>query len=182
MERLYKQLKEYVPYNQNEEADKEAMLEFMEKNPDALSRENKTAHFATSAWVVNKDRTKVLMIYHNIYNSWAWVGGHADGIEDLREVAMRELEEETGVKNARFATDHIWSLETLTVDGHMKRGSYVSSHLHFNITYLVEADEEDVLRIQEDENSGVQWWNVEEVFQVCSEPWMIENVYKKLVR
>ena len=179
---LLEEIKAYQPLNEQEEHDKEQMIRFIQENPDYLSRENTVGHFTVSLWTVNKDRTKVLMIYHNIYNSWAWVGGHADGIEDLREVAMRELEEETGVKNARFATDHIWSLETLTVAGHMKRGSYVSSHLHFNITYLVEADEEDVLRIQEDENSGVQWWSVEEVFQVCSEPWMIENVYKKLVR
>ena len=43
-----------------------------------------------SAWVVNKDRSKVLMVYHNIYNSWSWLGGHADGETDLLAVAIRE--------------------------------------------------------------------------------------------
>ena len=34
------------------------------------------------------------MIYHNIYNSWAWTGGHADGNENLVEVALKEAEEQ----------------------------------------------------------------------------------------
>mgnify|MGYP002237558723 CR=1 FL=1 len=50
-----------------------------------------------SAWVVNKDRSKVLMIYHNIYNSWSWLGGHADGETDLLAVAIREVREEAAL-------------------------------------------------------------------------------------
>ena len=34
------------------------------------------------------------MIYHNIYDSWAWVGGHADGDEDLVHVVKKEIEEQ----------------------------------------------------------------------------------------
>ena len=94
MEKLYKQIKEYTPYNRQEAADKALMLQFMEGNPDCLTRENLTGHFATSAWVVNPQRTKVLMIYHNIYKSWSWAGGHADGESDLLAVAHREILED----------------------------------------------------------------------------------------
>ena len=79
MEKLYNQIKKYIPYNAKEASDKEAMLFFMERNPDCLLRTNLCGHFAATAWVVNRQRTKVLMIYHNIYNSWSWAGGHADG-------------------------------------------------------------------------------------------------------
>lgn len=54
------------------------------------------------------------------------------------------------------------------------------SHLHLNITYLLEADEEAVLRIKPDENSGVKWFPLEEALKASSEPWMVERVYKKL--
>ena len=102
------------------------------------------------------------MAYHNIYNSWSWIGGHADGEENLAEVALRELQEETGVKNARLVSDEIFSIETLTVDGHIKKGAYVPCHLHFNVTYLAEADETEALIVKEDENQAVKWFTFED--------------------
>ena len=171
----------YKPANEQEMRDKEVMLQFMEKNPDYLSRENLIAHFTTSIWTVNKERTKTLMVYHNIYDSWSWIGGHADGCEDLAAVAMRELEEETGVKNAKLVSEDIYSLEILTVDGHVKKGIYVPSHLHLNVTYLAEADESETLVMKVDENKGVKWFTFEEALKASTEPWMIENIYKKLL-
>ena len=178
---LYEQIKNYNPVNDQERNDKEQMLRFMEQNSDYLSRENQIAHFTTSIWTVNKERTKTLMVYHNIYDSWSWIGGHADGEEDLCVVAMRELQEETGVQFARLVSEEILSLETLTVGGHMKRGQYVPSHLHFNLTFLAEADEREALVVNEDENQAVKWWTFEEALQVSSEPWMVERIYKKLI-
>ena len=122
----------------------------------------------------------MLMAFHKIYQSWAWTGGHADGDRDLLAVAKREAMEETGVTEIRVISEDIFSLEILTVDGHEKRGVYVPSHLHLNVTYLLEADEAEVLRIKPDENSGVRWFLLEEALAACSEPWMIERVYKKL--
>ena len=178
---LFQSIKNYVPFNEQEERDKELMLRYMEKNPDCLSRENPVAHFTASVWTLNKDRTKTLMVYHNIYDSWAWIGGHADGEEDLRAVALRELREETGVTNAKLVSDEIFSLESLTVDGHLKRGKYVSSHLHLNVTFLAEADETDTLTVKEDENKAVKWWTLKEALQASTESWFVERVYKKLI-
>ena len=48
------------------------------------------------------------------------------------------------------------------------------------MTYLLEADEAEVLRIKPDENSGVRWFSLEEALAACREPWMSERVYKKL--
>lgn len=178
---LYESIKKYEPFNEQERHDKEQMLRFMEKNADCLSRENEIAHFTVSIWTVNQEHTKILMAYHNIYDSWAWLGGHADGMEDLCAVAMRELQEETGVRHARLVSEEILSLETLTVDGHVKRGTYVPSHLHLNVTFLAEADEKEMLAVKEDENQAVKWWNFEEALTVSSEPWMVEHVYRKLI-
>ena len=133
---LYQQIRDYKAYNEQEEQDKRMMLQFIERNKDYLDRTNEAGHFSVSAWVVNPDRTKVLMIYHNIYDSWSWVGGHADQEENLIEVAMRELQEETGVQHAKLISKDIFSLETLTVNGHVRKGIYVPCHLHFNITYM----------------------------------------------
>ncbi len=153
IENLKKQIENYKPYNEQEEKDKEIMLKYINNFDNILTRDNEFAHFTASAWVVNKERTKVLMIYHNIYKSWAWTGGHADGEEDLLNVAIREVKEETGVENVTPILKDIFSLEIATVNGHVKRGKYVASHVHLNLTYFLEVDEGETLKIKEDENS-----------------------------
>ena len=181
MYHLLQQIEKYTPYNEQEEADKTMMLQYMREHPDCLYRENLVGHFTTSIWTVNKERTKTLMVYHNIYQSWSWVGGHADGEADLCAVALRELQEETGVGNAVLVNDDIFSLEILTVNGHIKKGKYVPCHLHFNITYLAEADEAEALTVRAEENQAVKWWSFEDAVKVSTEPWMVERIYRKLI-
>lgn len=176
---LKEQIENYKPYNEQEEKDKETMLKYINTFDDVLTRNNEFGHFTASSWAVNKQRTKVLMIYHNIYKSWAWTGGHSDGEENLLNVAIRELKEETGVKNVKVLNNDIFSLEIICVDGHVKREKYVSSHVHLNVTYLLEVDEEETLKIKEDENSGVKWVNIEDVEKVTDEKWVRENIYRK---
>ena len=178
---LFQEIKNYVPLNEQEERDKEVMLKYILNNSDCLERKNLIAHFTTSIWTVNRERTKTLMVYHNIYQSWSWIGGHADGVEDLCSVAMRELREETGVSNASLVSRDIFSLETLTVDGHIKKGAYVPSHLHLNVTYLAEADEGEKLIVNEEENQAVKWWTFDEALKASTEPWFVEHIYKKLI-
>ena len=178
---LFHDIKNYRPVNEQEQRDKEQMLQYMMNNTNYLNRDNQIAHFTTSMWTINKECTKTLMVYHNIYHSWSWIGGHADGNEDLCAVAMRELQEETGVGNAALVSREIFSLETLTVDGHVKKGIYVPSHLHFNVTYLAEAEEKENLIVNKAENQAVKWWTFEEALKASTEPWMVEHVYKKLI-
>lgn len=173
-------IRAYLPQSAEEKRDKAEMLRWMEENENIFSRENDRAHMTASAWVVNPGRDKVLMVYHNIYNSWSWLGGHADGEEDLLAVALREVREESGLRKVRPVSGEIYSLEILTVGEHCKNGKCVHEHLHLNVTYLLEADETEPLHIKADENSGVRWFTPEEALGASSEPWMVEHIYKKL--
>ena len=176
---IVENIRAFAPRCEQEERDREFILAFLDANPDAFFRTNPVAHMTASAWIVNPSRTKVLMVYHNIYDSWSWTGGHADGERDLLSVALKECREETGV-TAHPVSGDICSLEVLTVDGHEKKGRYVSSHLHLNVTYLLEADEEENLTICEEENSGVRWFALEDALKASSEPWFVKRVYAKL--
>lgn len=177
---IYEQIKAYRPWNEQERQDQVLILDFLRKNPDAFYRTNLLAHMTASAWVVNPQRSKVLMVYHRLYDSWSWAGGHADGEEDLLAVALREVREETGVQRLRPVTEEIYSLEVLTVDGHEKHDRYVPSHLHLNVTYLLEAEEDQPLRVCEAENSGVAWFSLADALSASTEPWFVERIYKKL--
>ena len=149
LEELKEKIENYKPYNEQEKQDKKVMLDYINNFDNILTRENEFGHFTASSWVVNNQRTKVLMIYHNIYNSWTWTGGHADGEHDLLGTAVRELKEETGVTNVKVLKPDIFSLENICVNGHVKRGKYVSSHVHLNLTYLLEVDEKETLQISD---------------------------------
>ncbi|MBQ2872760.1 MAG: NUDIX hydrolase [Bacilli bacterium] len=178
--KLYKQIFKYTPYDEKESIDKEVMIEFIKDNDDVLIRDNKIAHMTVSAWITNKDKNKILMIYHNIYHSWAWIGGHADGDDDLLHVVKKEIEEETGLTNVKLLSDGIYGLNIVTVDNHIKRGKFVNSHLHFDIEFLFEADENDTVRIKEDENSGVKWVDIDKVCEYSTEEKM-KPIYKRLI-
>lgn len=178
---LEKAIETYIPYNEQEERDQVLILDWLRQHENAYSRENEIAHMTASAWVVNKDRSKVLMVYHKIYNSWSWLGGHADGEKNLLAVALREVREEAGISSVRPVSKDLLSLEILTVDGHRKKGRYVPCHLHMNVTYLLEADELEETRVKEDENSGVGWFTPEEALQASTEPWFVERIYTKLI-
>ena len=178
---LKEKIEKYIPYNEQEENDKKVMIKYISDFDNILTRQNEYGHFTSSAFVINKKRTKILMIYHKIYNSWAWTGGHSDGDSNLLNVAIKEAKEETGIKNVVPILPDIYSLEIITVDGHEKRGKYISSHVHLNITYLLEADENEEIHIKEDENSVVKWFSVDEILKATSEPWVRDRVYAKII-
>lgn len=179
-EGLLAQLEGYAPWNEQEARDKAVLLTMLRSGQDLWTRENETAHLTASAWVTDPTRTRVLMCYHNIYHSWSWLGGHADGDRDLLGVALREVGEESGLASVRPVSEDLFSLEILTVDGHEKRGRYVPSHLHLNVTYLLEADDTETLAIKPDENSAVGWFGLDEAVAASSEPWFRERIYAKL--
>ncbi len=173
-------LKSYKAYNEEEEAERLAFVQFLEAFGDkAYERDNLVGHFSSSAWIVNKDRSKVLMIFHNMYKTWAWVGGHADGEKDLLAVALKETGEETGLEKVQPVLACPIDLNMMVVHNHYKRGKFVPRHLHPNVVYLMEADENEPIRIKEDENSGVAWVPTEKLGDYVSNEYTI--VYYKRI-
>ncbi len=180
---IYELIEGYRAKGVQEERDRAVMLRYVELFDDILERKNAFAHFTASPWIVNRDGTKVLLVYHRIFDSWGWCGGHCDGDGDFLGVAVREGREESGLSSVQSFSGEILGLDILPVGQHMRRGEFVNAHVHLNLTYLCTADEKEPLRYKEDETKGAMWTEPEMVASYVS-PWdrdMIP-VYEKLNR
>ena len=174
-------IRNYQPINEQETLDKRMIEDLIQLYGDQLlTREVEVAHMTSSGLILNQSLDKILMVHHNIYNTWAWTGGHADADTDLLTVAIKEGIEETGINALEPLSDLPLSIDVLTVNGHYKKGKYVSAHLHLNLTYVLIASEDASHQIKPDENSGVMWIPVDALEQYSNEPFMIE-VYRKIV-
>lgn len=171
----------YIPFNEAEKAEKQLSQIYIDRFSDIVYRENRLVHLTTSAFIVNPNRDKVLMIYHNIYKSWSWVGGHCDGEDIPLENAIKEMKEETGIENYKILSEKPISLNLLTVASHYKKDKYIVPHIHLDLTYLFEVSESEKTKIKEDENSDIAWINFEEIKDASKEINMIP-IYEKIVR
>lgn len=172
----------FTPKDAREETERRMILEMIARDGDAiLSRKSAAAHMTASSIIVSRDRKRTLMAYHKIYNSWAWTGGHADSESDFEAIALREAREETGIEGLVRIGEGIASIEILPVWAHVKRGEYVGSHLHLNVSYLFEADDTLPLSVAEDENSAVGWIEIDELESRVSEPPMLP-IYRRLLQ
>jgi len=178
MNELKIEINNYIPYNEQESCDKEVMITYLNTFDNTLSRENKLGHFTASCWIVNKERTKVLMAYHNIYQSFAWLGGHADDNPNLLDVALKEAKEESNIQNIKILDNSIFSLDVIEVTHHYKKGKFITPHVHLNLTYLFEGSENDKLSIKEDENSDVKWLPIDKLDEFVKEEHMLYYYHK----
>ncbi len=171
-------LENFVPEGEQESTNHKLFLE-RARDPINLTR-NSDAHFTASAFVLNQDHTKVLAIFHNIYQSWGWMGGHADGDPDLLHVAEKETEEESSISNLTLLHPAPISIERIPVLAHVRRGVSVPEHTHLNVTFLFQANDSAELKIRPDENSGVKWIPLSEFVTTSLEPHM-QVIYQKII-
>lgn len=175
------QIENYIPFNNKEENDKKLFINFIKSNNEIYSRNNLSGHITSSCWIINEKHNKVLMCYHNIYDSYSWLGGHNDGDENCLNVAIKELKEESGLKKYKVLDKSIFSLEVLPVKEHIKNGKTIKKHLHYNVTFLFECDEKEELKTKSDENSNLKWFKIRDLKSNVREVEMYSDVYLKLI-
>lgn len=170
----------YLPQEDSERRDLQEVLQAVRQDGSrVLYRERQNGHITCSGFVMDPTLSEVLMVYHNIYDSFAWTGGHADGINDFLAVAVREAKEETGIRKPYAQSGEILSVDVLPVKAHRKHGVSVPAHVHYNITYGLIASKKEKLRVKPDENQAVRWIPMAQLRELCREPQMIP-IYEKL--
>lgn len=178
---MIKTIENYIPKDDFEIADKKFMLKAYQIFGKQLFNRFSFFHFSSSAVVVNENFDKVLFIYHKIYRSWGWMGGHMDGSHNFFQVSKKEILEESGIKEVKPLSKEPISIEILPVWSHYKNGEALSSHQHLNVTYAFIANEEDELTVNKTETKGVKWILISELDQYVNEKVMLP-VYQKIIR
>jgi len=154
---LIDQLRSHQPFNEHEREMQARLLAFVEQHENCFERSLLIGHVTASAWVVNPERTHVLLLHHGKLDKWLQPGGHCDGDADVLAVALREVSEETGLHPVPV------SREIFDVDAHMipeRKG--VPAHVHYDVRFLLEIglDHQPVVS---DESHDVQWVELSEV-------------------
>ena len=181
MKRLREQISTYIPHTAEEAQAKEQILTHWNDMGDVIFDRPDEGHFTASSIILNPACTHMLMVYHNIYDSLAWTGGHADGAQNLLLKAMEEAKEETGISKVEPLTSAILSIDILPVKPHIKRGKEVAAHQHYNVAYGLIASDQQLLTVNPDENSQVCWVSLDTWKEQCREPHMIP-VYDKIIK
>lgn len=139
------------------------MIDFLTQNDDFALRSNLIGQLTGSAWIVNKEHTKVLLIHHKKLNKWLQIGGHIeDTDQNIEETVLREIEEESGISNVKLlssSSNLIYDIDIHTIP----QKNDIAEHLHFDIRMLVEADENEALIPQNEEILAIKWYALNEI-------------------
>jgi len=133
----------------------------------AYRRERTEGHFTGSAWVVSADGRRTLLLHHRKLDRWLQPGGHADGDADLARVALREAEEETGLRDL-VVEGGVFDLDRHAIPA---RGAE-AEHWHYDVRFVVRANGSEDFVLNEEANA-LAW---REVADVALDPHADESV------
>ena len=150
------------------------MLDFFSNDPNCFQKDNPKGHFTGSAWIVDPDRRNVLMTHHKKLDMWLQLGGHADGIDDLVSVALKESKEESGFDHFDLVDESIFDLDIHEIPAISKD----PKHFHYDVRFLLEADPRKNNIIVSEESHDVQWIPLNEVLDMNPESSMQRMVNK----
>lgn len=172
-------------YQAESPADQEQALriiDFVENNPNCFDRELLSGHIVGSAWVLNKDKTKVLLTHHLKLDKWVQLGGHSDENPDTLDVAYREAQEESGLKSVIALSPEIFDVDVHPYPARdRKMGDKIvhePEHFHYDIRFAFTADDQEKIITQEDESKSVQWVALEDIRKFTKEEATLRMIRK----
>jgi 8-oxo-dGTP pyrophosphatase MutT (NUDIX family) len=157
-EPLQQLLRAHLPAEGEEAAMHRDLLAFVAGHATCFERSLKIGHITGSAWIVNPDKTRALLVHHAKLNRWLQPGGHADGETDVLGVALREAREETGLTSLCAPSTAIFDVDIHPIPA---RGDE-PEHLHHDVRFLIEADDAETVTVSE-ESHDVRWFDLDEI-------------------
>jgi 8-oxo-dGTP pyrophosphatase MutT (NUDIX family) len=121
---------------------------------DPFARERLAGHFTASSWLVAADAGRTLLTHHRKLGLWLQLGGHADGDRDLARAALREAEEESGLRGLSIEAG-IFDLDRHWIPEH--KG--VPAHWHYDVRYVVRSGDDEAFVVS-DESHALAWRDI----------------------
>lgn len=151
-EKLLNYQKSFWFEKEKEEEVLKTFLNFIENESDHFNRENTKGHFTASCWLWNFDESMCLLTHHKKFDQWIQLGGHADQNPDLLEVALKEAQEESGIKNIIPLSTEIF---------HIAHHSFIQKedqkpHEHYDVCFILKALNDEPFRISK-ESKNLKW-------------------------
>ncbi|HSW76582.1 MAG TPA: NUDIX hydrolase [Candidatus Saccharimonadales bacterium] len=142
----------YNPEDKEEIEAKQRMLSFIEQNVDCFERSLSIGHMTASVWLLSKDGSQALVMHHAKLNVWCQLGGHCDGDTDILAVALKEAQEESGIKNIIPVSCNIFDIDIHFIP----ENSREKEHYHYDVRFLVRvASDEHV--VKNSESKELRW-------------------------
>lgn len=138
-------------------------------------------HITGSAILCDQTKEKILLNHHKIFNKWLCFGGHADGDEDIKKVALRETTEESGYheNEIEFVVDSIFDIDIHSVAENKSKNE--PEHSHFDIVFLLQLKENTSLNFKVSEESiDLKWCALDEALELIRDDQRMIRIIHKL--
>lgn len=172
---LLQLLNHYRPYNETERKFHQEISDFVKANPSCFERSLLVGHVTASAWILDKTRTFTLLTHHKKLNQWFQTGGHCDGDSDVLRVALKEAQEETGLKNISVISPEIFDIDIHIIPE--RKG--IPVHLHYDVRFLLEADMNENVTVSS-ESTALKWIPLSQVSEYNDSDSIMRMVEKSL--
>jgi 8-oxo-dGTP pyrophosphatase MutT (NUDIX family) len=167
-------LKAYQPWHEVDAMFQKQCIELVNAYPNFYDRNLEIGHLTGSAWILNASRSKVILVHHRKLNHWFQPGGHAEASDfSIFDTAFREAKEETGLQSIQVLSENIFDIDIHSIPANAK----MPEHLHFDIRFLLQADENELIQVS-DESNAVQWFEMEEVKKITQSSSILRMVEK----
>lgn len=127
------------------------------EHPRCYFRDHLPGHITGSTWIIDTEKQLVLLTHHAKLKKWLQPGGHADGDENILQVALKEAKEETGIQNF-LSPSSFFDIDIHPIPA---RGDF-PEHDHYDIRFLLIADSSQPLVISS-ESKDLKWIKWEEL-------------------
>lgn len=172
---LKNKLSMHRPYDAEEQQMLDQIVQFVTTQPDCFERHLSMGHITGSAWIVDSDRSHVLLTHHRKLDRWLQLGGHSDGDPDTLAVSLREGREESGLESIRPVSEAIFDIDVHLIPARKSE----PDHFHYDVRFLLEADRNLPLVISSESND-LAWVPLDEIATLAPDASILRMLAKTL--